>query len=172
MFLDDMLGSARFRPARPRGGTVAMSASVRSSTIVGRLAHYNKGRLLFVSSLALTTAGIAASLRANTASDLQRIFLDPLNKAHSAEMIGGILGIPFLGFAVTIAIGSPLLDTIGMGLLLPLAGLFLGGGALVFAGQFATGMGVYNSLWLGALLAGVGWGLVPRQGGFRAPTIS
>jgi len=139
-----------------------MPASRRSSPPVGRLAQYNTGRLLFVSSLALTTAGIAASLRANTASDLQRIFLDPLNKAHSAEMIGGILGIPFLGFAVTIAIGSPLLDTIGMGLLLPLAGLCLGGGALmmVFAGQFATGMGVYNSLWLGALIAGVGWGLV------------
>ena len=38
-------------------------------------------------------------------------------------MIGAILGVPFLGFAFTIAIGSPLLDYIGMGLLLPLSGV-------------------------------------------------
>jgi len=138
---------------------VSTSATVSS---VERHAGYNKGRLFFVSSLALTTAGVAASLRANTASDLQRIFLDPLDKAHSAEMIGGILGIPFLGFALTIAIGSPLLDAIGMRVLLPLAGLCLGAGTLlmVFADKLASGMGLYNILWVGALIAGVGWGLV------------
>ena len=138
-----------------------MSTSATVSS-VERHAGYNKGRLFFVSSLALTTAGVAASLRANTASDLQRIFLDPLDKAHSAEMIGGILGIPFLGFALTIAIGSPLLDAIGMRVLLPLAGLCLGAGTLlmVFADKLASGMGLYNILWVGALIAGVGWGLV------------
>ena len=138
-----------------------MSTSATISS-VERHAGYNKGRLFFVSSLALTTAGVAASLRANTASDLQRIFLDPLDKAHSAEMIGGILGIPFLGFALTIAIGSPLLDAIGMRVLLPLAGLCLGAGTLlmVFADKLASGMGLYNILWVGALIAGVGWGLV------------
>ena len=31
--------------------------------------------------------------------------------------------VPFLGFAFTIAIGSPLLDYIGMRLLLPLSGI-------------------------------------------------
>jgi hypothetical protein len=54
---------------------------------------------------------------------VQRIFLDPIDSAGSAKMIANILGVPFLGFALTIAIGSPLLDYIGMGLLLPLAGL-------------------------------------------------
>ena len=125
-------------------------------------AAYNHRRLFFVSSLALTTAGIAASLRADTAADLQRLFLDPIDKAHSAEMIGAILGIPFLGFAITIAIGSPLLDLIGMGLLLPVAGLCLAAGSLVmaFAGSLASGAGVYTVLWSGALVVGIGWGLV------------
>jgi hypothetical protein len=58
-----------------------------------------------VVSLALTMAGIGASLRANTAADLQRVFFDPVDKAHSAEMIANILGLPFLGFALTIEIG-------------------------------------------------------------------
>src|SRR5436853_6688354 len=104
-----------------------MSASVQSP-VLDRHAAYNKTRLFLVSLLALFTAGMAASLRANIASDLQRIFFDPIDKAHSAEMTGNVLGVPFLGFAFTIAIGSPLLDLIGMGVLLPLAGVcFLAG---------------------------------------------
>ena len=119
-------------------------------------------RLFLVSSLALTMAGIGASLRANTAADLQRVFFDPIDRAHSAEMIATVLGLPFLGFALTIAIGSPLLDYIGMGLLLPMAGVCFTAGALImmFAGSLATGPGVYNVIWAGALVTGIGWGLV------------
>jgi fucose permease len=122
----------------------------------------SKARLFVVASLALTMAGIGASLRANTAADLQRVFFDPIDKAHSAEMIATILGLPFLGFALTIAIGSPLLDYIGMGLLLPLSGICFMAGALtmIFAGSIATGASVYNVIWIGALITGIGWGLV------------
>jgi fucose permease len=124
--------------------------------------RYSKSRLYLVSSLALAMAGIGASLRANTASDLQRVFFDPIDKTHSAEMIANILGLPFLGFALTIAIGSPLLDYIGMGLLLPLAGVCFAIGALlmVFAGSLSAGPSVYTSIWIGALITGIGWGLV------------
>src|SRR5437870_12759055 len=91
---------------------------------------YPKIRLFMVSSLALTMAGIGASLRANTATDLQRVFFDPVDRVHSAAMIARVLGLPFLGFAATIAIGRPLPDYIGMGLLLPLSGVCFGVGAL------------------------------------------
>ena len=132
------------------------------SQAVNRHSGYKKGRLFLVSSLALTMAGINASLRANTGADLQRIFLDPIDKVHSAEMIASILALPFLGFAVTIAIGSPLLDYIGMGLLLPLAGVMFSAGMLmmIFAGSLASGAGVYSLLWAAALITGIGWGLV------------
>ena len=123
---------------------------------------YRQTRLFLVSSLALTMAGVGAALRANTASDLQRIFLDPIDKAHSGEMIANVLGLPFLGFALTIAIGSPLLDYIGMGLLLPLSGICFTAGALImmFAGSLAEGSAVYTVIWAGALVTGIGWGLV------------
>jgi len=88
-----------------------------------RHADYNKTRLFFVSCLALTMAGINFSMRSNTAAELQKVFLDPIDPIHAAEMIATILGLPFLGFAFTIAIGSPLLDYIGMKLLLPLSGI-------------------------------------------------
>ncbi|MDP9171670.1 MAG: MFS transporter [Acidobacteriota bacterium] len=105
---------------------------------------------------------MAASLRADVASDLQRIFFDPLDKAHSAEMIGAVLGVPFLGFAFTIAIGSPLLDYIGMGLLLPLSGVcfILGTLTIMFASSLAGAGSVYTVIWTGAVITGIGWGLV------------
>ena len=112
-----------------------MSAPVVSDTT------YDKARLFLVSTMALASAGVAYSIRANTAADLQRVFLDPIDRAHSAEMIATILGVPFLAFAITIAIGSPLLDVIGMRLLLPLSPILLSVGMLMmaFAGNFVSG---------------------------------
>ena len=84
-----------------------MSVSTAAPANRGVSGQYRRSRLFAAGALGLCMAGINAALRANTASDLQRIFLDPIDKAHSAEMIASILGLPFLGFAVTIAIGSP-----------------------------------------------------------------
>lgn len=121
---------------------------------------YNKTRLYWTSSLALCMSGIANALRAASASDLQHTYLDPIDRLHSAEMTGTILGIPFLAFAITIAVSSPLLDIIGMGLLLPLAAILVPFGMLLmgFAGDIAPGS-VYPVLWSGAAIAGIGWGL-------------
>ena len=129
---------------------------------VARHAAYKKSRLFIAGALALAMSGINASLRANTAAGLQRIFLDPIDKAHSAEMIASLLGLPFLGYAVTIAVGSPLLDYLGMGRLLPLSGVLFSAGmfTMMFAGNLASGSGVYDVLWAGALITGIGWGLV------------
>ena len=123
---------------------------------------YDSRRLFLVSALALTTAGIAASLRANTAGDLQRIFLDPIDTAHSAEMIGAILGIPFLGFAVTIADRQPAARRDRDGAAAAAGGHLLGGRRSDhgLCRNLAIGPGVYTVLWLGALVIGIGWGLV------------
>ena len=137
-----------------------MSAS--ATVPVDRHAAYNKTRIFLVSVLALVTAGVAASLRADVASDLQKIFFDPIDTAPSAEMIGAVLGVPFLGFAFTIAIGSPLLDFIGAAVLLPLSGVCFIAGTLtiLFASSIASGAGIYNVIWIGAVITGIGWGLV------------
>ncbi|HEY3825813.1 MAG TPA: MFS transporter [Bryobacteraceae bacterium] len=137
-----------------------MSASAVSP--VDRHAAYSKTRLFVVSLLALFTAGVGASLRSNVAGDLQRIFFDPIDKAHSAEMIGSVLGVPFLGYAFTIAIGSSLLDAIGMGILLPMSGVLFIAGTLIilFAANLAGAASIYTVLWTGAVVTGIGWGLV------------
>jgi len=79
-----------------------MTTPATSPKGVGDGATYKNARLFLVSGLALAMAGISASLRANTASDLQRIYLDPVDAVHSAERIASILGLPFLRFAITI----------------------------------------------------------------------
>lgn len=137
-----------------------MSTSVGGTAVQSRT--YQKSRLLAVSSLALVMAGVNAAVRANIAGDLQRTFLDPIDRIHSAEMIATVLGVPFLGFAITIAVGSPMLDYIGMRLLLPLSGLLftIGTFLMMFAGQISSGSGIYTVLFTGAAIAGVGWGMV------------
>jgi hypothetical protein len=131
-----------------------------SVTAIPQVTVYNKTRLFAVSSLGLCTAAIANAIRTNTAAAMQSGFLDPIDKAHSGEMIATVLGVPFLAFAITVAISSPLLDVIGMGSLLPISGILISAGMLImaFAGNLASGVGVYHMLWVGAALAGIGWG--------------
>jgi hypothetical protein len=127
-----------------------------------RHAAYNKNKLFLISVLALVTAGVSFSMRASIATALRVTFFDPINATHSEEMIGAVLGIASLGFAITIAVGSPLCDYLGMGVLLALSSLCFIGGTLIvdFAGQLASGASVYWVLWGGVALLGVGWGLV------------
>jgi MFS family permease len=133
-----------------------------AAAAIDRHAAYNKGRLFLVSVLALFTAGMAASLRSAVATDLQKNFLDPIDPIRSETMIGAVLGVAFLGFAFTIAIGSPLLDKVGMSIMLPLSGVCFIAGTLLFlfTGALASGPGVYNVLWVAAVVTGIGWGLV------------
>ena len=123
---------------------------------------YDKGKLFLVSVLALVTAGISAGIRSAIASDLQSTFFDPIDKAKSAEMTGTALGVAFLGFAFTIFIGSSMLDYLGMGRLLILSSFcfMIGTSVVIFANSFADGPAIYNVVWIGMLITGIGWGLV------------
>ena len=78
-------------------------------------------------------------------------------------MIAQILGVPFLGFALTIAIGSPLLDYIGMGLLLPLSGVcFTVGTLIMLFARAASRPAAASTPCSGPARScmGIGWGLV------------
>jgi fucose permease len=139
-----------------------MSSTPGMAATVDRHAAYDKKKLFILSVLALVTAGISFGIRSSIADDLRKTFFDPIEPLHSAEMIGAVLGVAFLGFAFTIAIGSPLLDYLGMGRLLTLSSLCFIAGTLIviFAGSIAQGAGVYNVIWGGMVITGIGWGLV------------
>jgi MFS family permease len=136
-------------------------ASTVSPTI-DRHSSYNKSRIFILSVLALCTAGINSAIQTAIAGDLQRVFFDPFDPAHSAQKVGEILGVAFLGFAFTIAIGSPLLDYLGMGRLLTLSSICFTSGTLIeiFAARLTDGTDYYWTLFGGMIVIGIGWGLV------------
>ncbi len=123
---------------------------------------YNKQRLFLLSVIALATTGIGFSIRSNIASELQADLFDPIDKIHSAEMVATALGVVFLGYACTIAIGSPLLDFIGMGRLLRVSALcfFIGTTIVLLAPKLQGAISLFRVVWLGMLIIGIGQGLV------------
>jgi len=125
-------------------------------------AGYNKTRLFILSVVALATAGMGFSIRGDLGGALQSHFFDPIDNLHSAEMTASVLGIVFMGFAVAIAIGSPLLDYLGMGRLLGLSSLcfVVGNLVVIFADNLTGVLPVFWIVWSGMLIIGIGQGLV------------
>ncbi|MBV1901185.1 MAG: MFS transporter [Kordiimonadaceae bacterium] len=121
---------------------------------------YNRRKLFWIGLIALFTAGMSASLRATIAGDIKSDYLDALDLLNSGKMIAEALGVSFLGFAITLFISSPLLDTIGMKRMLALAatGFIAGSGLIATAPIFFDGSAVYSAIWAGMLLSGIGWG--------------
>ncbi len=132
------------------------------TTKIERHAEYNKPKLFLLSVIALVTTGVGFSIRGDIGGALQGHFFDPIDRLHSAEMTASVLGIVFMGFAVAIAVGSPLLDYFGMGRMLGLSSvLFVVGNLIVvFADHLNVGLPIFWIVWLGMLCIGVGQGLV------------
>ncbi len=135
---------------------------MQTTKTLDRHSEYNRKKLFTLSVVALVTAGVAFSIRASIADDLKTTFFDRVDPLNSAGMIGAVLGVAFLGFALAIAIGSPLLDSIGMGRVLGIASccFLVGTTTVLFAEKLATAMPIYRVIWLGMALSGVAWGLV------------
>ena len=120
----------------------------------------NVRRLFVTAVLALFTAALSLSIRAATASTIKVDVLDRIDPFRSGEMIGSALGVAFLGFAITLFVTSPLLNRIGMGRLLNVAALcfILGPLLMVIAPTIVPDGWIFNLIWVGMLLSGVGWG--------------
>jgi MFS family permease len=137
-----------------------MELTASAPNVIPEHAGLDTRKLFLICVLSCTTNSISFSLRTSIASDIQTTLFDPIDPIHSASMLGSALGIAFLGFAFTVAFGSSLLDFLGMRRILTLCSLsFIVGTLLtIFADNIAHGPGVYNVVWLGMLLSGVGWG--------------
>jgi predicted MFS family arabinose efflux permease len=122
----------------------------------------HRGQLFWLSVLALATTGVGFSMRGNIATDIQTNLFDPIDKLHSAGMVGTALGLVFLGFALAIAVGSPLLDFIGMGRLLMLSSLcyLVGTSLVVFSPRLQGFLSVFQLVKVGMFITGMGQGLV------------
>lgn len=125
-------------------------------------AGYDKRRLFLLSVIALATTGIGFSIRGNIASELQTELFDPIDKLRSTKMLGDVLGVVFLGYAFTLAVGSSLLDYIGMRRLLCASWLLMTLGSLlfIFSQELQGVLSLFQIAWIGMLILGIGQGLV------------
>lgn len=120
----------------------------------------NKMLLMMISCLAYATIGFHFSIRTSIAGDLETLFTT-IDASHAAEMVGGVLGIAFLGYGLTILVISPLIDALGMGLLMKASGLLITFGSIVvLIADVWAAEHLYAITWSGMLLTGLGWGLV------------
>jgi hypothetical protein len=131
-----------------------------SDNMSGGSAVPNAKRIFMISVIALFTAAASFSLRAATANMVKTDLLDAIDPLKSGELIGSALGVAFLGFALTLFFASPLLNKIGSGrMLYGAAACFILGPLLIaLAPSLSSGMGVYNLVWTGMLVGGIGWG--------------
>lgn len=127
---------------------------------------FSQRKLFWIGVMALFTAAFTLSLRGAVSGDLKATFLDPINAAKSGELIGGVLGAGFTGFALTLFCTSPFLDFIGMGrmALISAACFIVGTVGLIFAGPISValggGMAVYWVMLVTVMITGIGWGCV------------
>jgi MFS family permease len=123
----------------------------------------NPRLLFFVSVLALATAGIHFGIRSSVAGDISKELFEPYAQQNSGAMIGAALGVASLGFAISVGVGSPLLDLLGMGRLLALSSLCFITGTLVVVNAKSlgnAGEAPYSPVYFGMAIVGLGWGLV------------
>ncbi len=117
---------------------------------------YQRMQLFVLSCVALTTAAMVFSLRANVMQDLGEAF-------HlTAEAVGVAVGLSFLGFTISVVVGGPLCDTVGMRGLLGIAAVLhiIGMLIVVFAASLTFLASAAAVLSIGMLAVGIAHGLV------------
>lgn len=124
-----------------------------------RHAGYDRNKLFILSVIALLTAGMAFSIRTATLSAMQDHFFGVSNATHAAELITKAVGAAFIGGAISVFIGSPLCDYLGMGRLLFLASLCHIAGTVSIL-VVPVGPYAYTVLWIGMVTVGLAGGLV------------
>lgn len=109
----------------------------------------NKQRLFTASCIALIATAMSFAIRGDIMGDFEQIFA--LNKTN----VGWIAGAAFWGFGLSIFIGGPLCDILGMGTIMRLAAAGHIGGTLltIFAPNFTI-------LFLATVIIGIANGLV------------
>ena len=116
----------------------------------------NPSRLFYLSCISLITAAFVFSIRAAVLPEIRDAF------GLSNEAVNTAAGAAFLGFALTVFVGSPACDWVGMGRLLYLAGFLhiAGTAATIFAKQIGGESGAFQVLWASMFTVGLAHGLV------------
>ncbi|WP_419710529.1 MFS transporter [Pseudomonas sp. NFX224] len=104
--------------------------------------------------------GFEVLLRLNAASTIKHDFFDATNPLTSGAMIGEVLGVLFLGFAIANFVMSALVDSIGLRRTHVLSVVLYLLGTLTLVSAAPGSDYAYQLLWGGSLLQGLAWGSI------------
>ncbi|NWB95731.1 MFS transporter [Pseudomonas gingeri] len=104
--------------------------------------------------------GFEVLLRLNAASTIKHDFFDATNSLTSGAMIGEVLGVLFLGFAIANFVMSALVDSIGLRRTHVLSVILYLLGTLTLVSATPGSEHAYQLLWGGSLLQGLAWGSI------------
>ncbi|OLS62848.1 MFS transporter [Pseudomonas putida] len=104
--------------------------------------------------------GFEVLLRLNAASSIKHDFFDATNPLTSGAMIGEVLGVLFLGFAIANFFMAPLVDAIGLRRTHVLSILVYLVGTFTVTSASPESPWAYQLLWGGSLLQGLAWGSI------------
>jgi MFS family permease len=104
--------------------------------------------------------GFEVLLRLNAASSIKHDFFDATHPLTSGAMIGEVLGVLFLGFAIANFCMAPLVDAIGLRRTHVLSILLYLGGTATLVSASAESAWAYQLLWGGSLIQGLAWGSI------------
>ncbi|MEI6512329.1 MAG: MFS transporter [bacterium] len=136
--------------------------SAKKSAVTEKVT-YDRSRLFLLSVASLATCGIVFSTRAATLDNMRERFFVPVFGQDAGAAANGSLGLIFIGLCITMFLGSPLCDYIGMGRLLKLAALLHIGGTLATIFAASLGHSPAINCWIvsaGSLTVGLAHGLV------------
>lgn len=123
---------------------------------VGISSSYNPDRLFLLSCIALIAAAWVFALRASIMEDLGTAF------GLDAGAVGATVGTAFLAFGISVFVGSPLCDFLGMGRLLALASVLhvAGIAVLIFSPSLANSVSPMTLIVASQITVGFAHGLV------------
>ena len=122
----------------------------------------NTARIMRLANVSIFTIGLGFAIRAGVAEPLQKNVFEAIAPGHAGEMVGHALGMTFIGFALTLLVGSMIVDWVGSRRLLMVSALaYLIGSAMALAATWLPpGPASAPLLTVGFLLTGLGWGIV------------
>lgn len=119
-------------------------------------------KLFFIGNLSIFMIGLGFAVRTAIAGSLQTDIYNHIDLANATTMLGEAMGLTFTGFALTLLLGSALVDLVGIKrmLLLSALGYVLGSVLIIVASIMPVSGGVEAMVLVGLLLTGLGWGAV------------
>ncbi|MCY1291743.1 multidrug resistance protein [compost metagenome] len=117
-------------------------------------------RAFVVCWIALFAAGFAMMLKLCLSGTLKAAFFDTTTPLTSAAMVGSIMGITYLGFAICNSLLPPFIDALNIKRVLFVGLLIFNAGIAVMITAVPGSESAYQVLWTGALLHGIGWGCI------------